>query len=88
MPRDSMVVEYKGAIIRHVMEDSMEKRHKRQRRDCYLFSMETAVVDATGKELFCKICEVPFAVVQLIFSIAVFICLAYTTLSSYSFTTM
>eukprot|EP00963_Diacronema_lutheri_P000900 scaffold56_cov390-Pavlova_lutheri.AAC.12 len=46
--KDDMVIEYRGVVIRAVLADLHETRHRRARKDCYLFSVDNrTVVDAT-----------------------------------------
>lgn len=43
-----MVCEYRGALIRPILEDLLERRYHLLSKDCYLFSVTDAdVVDAT-----------------------------------------
>ena len=46
--KDDMVIEYRGIVIRSVLADLHESRHRKARKDCYLFSVDSGiVVDAT-----------------------------------------
>uniref|UniRef100_A0A7S3UA97 Histone-lysine N-methyltransferase n=1 Tax=Picocystis salinarum TaxID=88271 RepID=A0A7S3UA97_9CHLO len=46
--KDDMVIEYRGVVIRSVLADLHESRHRKARKDCYLFSVDSGiVVDAT-----------------------------------------
>ncbi len=48
MAQDSMVIEYRGELVRRATADARERRYRALGRDCYLFNLnEHTVIDAT-----------------------------------------
>ena len=48
MKQDSMVVEYRGDLLRPKMSDDRQKLYNRIGKDCYLFNVnDDVVIDAT-----------------------------------------
>jgi hypothetical protein len=48
MKQDSMVVEYRGDLLRPKMSDDRQKLYNRIAKDCYLFNVnDDVVIDAT-----------------------------------------
>lgn len=48
MKQDSMVVEYRGDLLRPKMSDDRQKYYNRVGKDCYLFNVnDDVVIDAT-----------------------------------------
>lgn len=48
IPHDTMVIEYRGDIVRRTVADIRERRYKREGKDCYLFNVnDDMVIDAT-----------------------------------------
>ncbi len=48
MKQDSMVVEYRGDLLRPKMSEDCQKFHNRIGKDCYLFNVDDdIIVDAT-----------------------------------------
>ena len=50
MKQDSMIIEYRGELLRRSMADAREKHYRATQMDCYLFNVnEDIVIDATMK---------------------------------------
>jgi SET domain-containing protein len=48
MKADSMVIEYRGDVLRRTAADAREKRYQAAGKDCYLFTVQDDfVIDAT-----------------------------------------
>ncbi len=48
MKADSMVIEYRGDVLRRTTADAREKRYQAAGKDCYLFTVQDDfVIDAT-----------------------------------------
>ena len=48
LPQDSMVLEYRGELVRRATADARERRYRAAGRDCFLFNVnERTVIDAT-----------------------------------------
>jgi len=48
LKQDSMVIEYRGDLLRRTAADAREKRYQAAGKDCYLFTVnEDCVIDAT-----------------------------------------
>lgn len=50
LKQDSMVIEYRGDLLRRTAADAREKAYQAAGKDCYLFTVnEDCVIDATMK---------------------------------------
>jgi len=49
VPQDTFITEYRGDVVRRLVADVRENKYRRNGKDCYLFALGDAVIDATDR---------------------------------------